>query len=227
MKTKLSAASALFLAVCLPAVTAASLDDVFAKMNAAAPKFSSMMAGVQRVTYTKVLDEKATESGVIRIRRQGKEIQVLMEVSKPDPKWVSFRGKKAQMYLPRLKTLQEYDLGKHGSLIDQFLLIGFGTTGPELQANYNVKLAGEETVAGQKTWKLQLTPKDAALKEKLQSLILWIDDSGSYPVQQQFLEPSGDYYLFTYLDVKLNPGLTEQSLRLIVPPGTKRETVNK
>ena len=28
-----------------------------------------------------------------------------------------------------------------------------------------------------------------------------------YPVQQKFIQPSGDYYLFTYRDVKVNPQL--------------------
>lgn len=107
------------------------------------------------------------------------------------------------------------------------MLVGFGTTGRDLQSAYKVKLAGEEAVQGQKTYKLQLTPTAAGLRDKLQSVQLWINDSGEYPLQQQFVEPSGDYYLFTYSDVKLNPGLTDESLKLKVPKGTKREIVNK
>jgi len=207
--------------------SAASTEDVLAKMTASAPQFTSMSAGVQRVTYTKVLDEKTTETGTIKIRKVGKDLQVLMEVTNPDTKVFAFRGRKAEMYLPKLKTVQEYDLGKHGALVDQFLLLGFGTTGRELQSAYKVKLAGEDTINGQKTYKLQLTPNSSNLREKLQSVSLWIVESGEYPVQQQFIEPSGDYYLITYSDVKLNPGLTDEGLRLKVPKGTKRELVNK
>ena len=35
---------------------------------------------------------------------------------------------------PKLKTVQEIDLGKRTDLIDQFLLVGFGTSGQELQS---------------------------------------------------------------------------------------------
>jgi len=219
--------TALFVTISATCLFSESTDDVLAKMNAAAPKFNSMTAAIQRVTYTKVLDEKTTESGTIKIRKQGKDLQVLMDVSKPDQKIFAFRGRKAEMYLPKLNTVQEYDLGKHGSLVDQFLLVGFGTTGRELQSAYKVKLLGEEAVQGQKTYKLQLTPTGSALRDKLQNVYLWISDSSEYPVQQQFIEPSGNYYLFTYSDVKLNPGLSEDSLRLRVPKGTKREQVNK
>lgn len=215
------------LAASVLSLGAITSDEVLAKMDASSSRFSSMTATMDRVTYTKVLDEKQVESGTVRIRKSGKELQVFMDVTKPAPKLIAFRGRKAEIFLPRLKTVQEYDLGKQGQLVDQFLLIGFGAAGRDLRANYDIRLQGEETVSGQKTYKLQLTPRNARLREKLQHVMLWIDNSGTYPVQQQFLELSGDYYLFTYSDIKLNPGLTEDSLKLKVPKGTKREVLNK
>jgi outer membrane lipoprotein-sorting protein len=104
-------------------------------------------------------------------------------------------------------------------------LVGFGTTGKELKANYAVKYVAEETVGGQRTHKLDLTPTSDEIKDKLRKLELWIADSGAYPVQQKFIQPSGDYYLFTYSGVKLNPQLTEEALRLKLPKGVKRERV--
>jgi len=212
------------LVAALNLASGASLEEVLGKMDGAAPRFSSMTASLSRVTFTKVLDEKTTEAGSIKLRKLGKELQVYIDIVKPDPKIVSFRGRRAEIYLPRLKTVQEYDLGKQGSLIDQFLLVGFGTSGRELKTNYAVKLLGEETVGGQKTWHLQMIPLSGALKQRFRSLELWIDETTIYPVQQQFIDPSGDYYLFTYTDVKVNPALTEDALKMRVPKGTKRET---
>ncbi len=103
--------------------------------------------------------------------------------------------------------MQEFDLGKRTDLMDQFLLVGFGTTGQELKANYSIKYGGEETIAGPEGLKLELTPTVAARREKLQKLELWIDNDEYYPIQQKFIQPSGDYYLFTYRDVKVNPQL--------------------
>jgi outer membrane lipoprotein-sorting protein len=204
----------------------ASLDDVLGQMDQSAPKFTGLAADLTRVTYTKVIDEKQTESGTILLKKQGpRELQVLIDFTKPDAKTVSFRGRKAEMFYPKLNTVQEYDVGKQRGLVDQFLLVGFGTTGKELKANYALKYAGDETVAGQRVHKLELTPSSAQIKEKLQKLELWIADSGAYPVQQKFIQPSGDYYLFTYSGVKLNPPLTDEALRLKLPKGVKRERV--
>jgi outer membrane lipoprotein-sorting protein len=206
--------------------SAATVEDVLQKLDQAAPKFTGMTADLSRTTYTKVLDEKTVETGTMSLRKNPKDIQVLITLVKPDEKIVSFRGRKAEVYFPKLKTVQEWDLGKHGNLIDQFLLVGFGS-GRDLRASYGIKYAGEESVGGQKTHHLELTPTAANVKDKLRRVDLWIADSGAYPVQQRFVQPSGDYYLVTYTDVKLNPALTEEALKLKLPKGVKREHPQK
>jgi outer membrane lipoprotein-sorting protein len=211
----------------LCAGAAPTVDEVLAKMDAAAPKFNGMSASLSRVTYTSVLDEKSTETGKILLRKRGKDLQVRIDFTKPDPKIVAFRNRKAEIFLPKLNTVQEYDLGKQGDLVDQFLLVGFGTSGRDLKSGYEIKSAGEETIGNQKTWKLELTPTNAKVTDKLRRLELWIDQTGIYPVQQKFLEPSGDYYLFTYSEVKLNPDLSDDDLKLKLPKGVKRETPQK
>jgi len=204
----------------------ATADEVLQKLDQTAPKFTGMSANLSRTTYTKVLDEKSVETGVMSLRKTGKDVQVLINLTKPDEKVVSFRGNKAEVYFPKLKSVQEWDLGKHGGLIDQFLLVGFGS-GRDLKGAYTIKYAGEEAVGSQKTHHLELTPTAANVKDKLRRVDLWIDDSGSFPVQQKFLQPSGDYYLVTYSDVRLNPALTEDALKLKLPKGVKREYPQK
>lgn len=213
----------LFAAVALHA--AVSTEDILRQMDQSAAKFTGLSADLTKVTYTKVLDEKTTEAGSMLLKKQGRELQVLIDFTKPDAKTVAFRGQKAEIFYPKLKTVQEYDLGKQRGMVDQFLLLGFGTTGQDLKANYSVKYAGEETVAGQQTHKLELTPTSQQIKEKLRILELWVANSGAYPVQQKFTESSGDYYLFTYSAIKLNPQLTDDALRLKLPKGVKRERV--
>lgn len=207
-------------------MTGTTADDVLAKLDAAAPSFTGMSSNLTRVTYTRVLDEKATESGTIALRKQGGGIQVLIKLDKPDEKLVSFRGRKAEIYYPKLKTVEEWDLGKHSGLIDQFLLVGFGS-GKALKSAYSVKYVGDEAIAGQNTHKLELIPQAADVKDKLRQVDLWIAETGAYPVQQRFVQPSGDYYLVTYSGVKLNPALTDEALRLNLPKGVKRTSPQK
>jgi len=213
----------LCLAASVVAAAEPTLEEVFAKMDASAGKFSSMSADISRDTYTKVLNEKTVESGTIKLRKQAKDLQVRIDFTKPDAKIVAFRGKKAEIFLPKLNTVQEYDLGKQRSLVDQFLLVGFGTTGRDLKSSYAGKLLGEESIAGQKAWRLELTPTNPSVKEKLRRLDLWMDEGGEYPVQQRFVQPSGDYYLVTFSNVKLNPALSDDDVKLKLPKNVKRE----
>ena len=159
-------------------------------------------------------------------RQKPQGLQALITFTKPDPRTVAFSGTKAELYYPKLKTVQEYNLSKYSDILDQFLLVGFGTSGKDLAANYDIKLGEEETVSGVSATRLDLTPKTEARKEKLKLLQLWITDGG-YPVQQKFLQPSGDFTVFTYGDVKLNPPLADDALKLKVPTGTNRETPQK
>jgi len=203
-------------------------DDILNKLDQSAAKFVAMTSNLTRLTYTKVIDDKAVEEGTMALKKLGpRDLQVLIEFTKPDPRIVAFRGSKAEIYYPKLKSVQEYDLGKRTDLLDQFLLVGFGTTGKELKANYDVKYITDETVAGQKAHKLELLPNAKDRREKLQKLELWIAESGAYPVQQKFLQPSGDYYVFTYRDVKVNPQLGDESFKLKLPKGVKREFPQK
>jgi outer membrane lipoprotein-sorting protein len=210
------------------AVSATTAEDVLSKLDQSAAKFSSMTGNITKLSYTKVIDDKSTEEGTIALRKlSARDLQVLIDFKKQDPKTVALRGGKAEIYYPKLKLVQELDLGKRTDLMDQFMLVGFGTTGRELKSNYSVKYVGDETVAGQKASKLELIPNAAERREKLQKLELWIDSDEFYPVQQKFIQPSGDYYLFTYKDVKVNPQVGDEAFKLKLPKGVKREFPQK
>jgi outer membrane lipoprotein-sorting protein len=218
--------SALFLFFALPLFATAgdvSLDEFLARMDKAAPSFTGMSSKISQQKYTAVISDKTTESGTFVMRKAGKIVRAKIDFTKPDPKSVGFAGQKAEIYYPAMKTVQEYDLGKQKGMVEQFLMLGFGTTGKELQTNYSVKLVGPESVSGHKTVHMVLTPKSAAVKEQFTKFEIWMDESGEYAVQQQVYQPSGDYYLITYSDIKVNPALTETAVALSLPKGVKRE----
>ncbi|HET8550645.1 MAG TPA: outer membrane lipoprotein carrier protein LolA [Bryobacteraceae bacterium] len=221
----LTALLAALLPKALPAVT---VQDVLAQMDQSAAGFKGMSANLRSLKHTHVIDDNSEESGSVLLRKTAPHsIQVLVNFTKPDERTVAFGGKRAEIYYPKLKTVQEYNLAQHSALIHQFMALGFGASGRELAASYDVKLAGEETVAGGKAVKLELTPKTAAAREKLKRVELWMAEGGAYPVQQKFLQPSGDYTTFTYTDVKLNPAVGADALKLRLPKGVKRETPQK
>jgi outer membrane lipoprotein-sorting protein len=220
MRTLIGLEVSLFAALFAPPAA----SDILAKMDGAAGKFTSMTSSVSRDSYTKVIDDHSVASGTFALRKSKTgELQMKMDIAKPDRASYAFHGKKAEIFLPKINTVREYDLGKFSDQVDQFLLLGFGATGHDLQAKYDVKLAGEETVAGQQTYHLELTPKSEKMRQSYSRIDLWMAESGEYPVQQKIIEASGNYTLVTYQDVKLNAPLSKDALNLQLPKNVKRE----
>jgi outer membrane lipoprotein-sorting protein len=118
---------------------------------------------------------------------------------------------------------QDYDVGKNSNVLNQFLLLGFGSSGKELAQSYEISAAGTENVAGVEATKLLLLPKSEGVKQRLSKIEMWIPANAAYPIQQQFYEPSGNYEKVTYSNVKLNPSM-KGNLELKLPSGVKRRS---
>jgi outer membrane lipoprotein-sorting protein len=216
-------ASSLFASAAAP-----SLETVLAKMDDAAVAFKGMSAGIKRVTHTAVLNDSAEETGTVTMLRVSpRDVRMLIEFTAPDPKSIAFQDRKAQIYYPKLQQVEIYDLGKYSKLIDQFLLLGFGTSGRDLAKNYNLKIAGEESVGPYQTVKLELVPKAEEARKQLNKVELWLHHEAGYPVQQKFYQPGGDYIFITYSDVKLNPVLSPATVTLQLPKNVKKVTPQK
>jgi outer membrane lipoprotein-sorting protein len=218
----------LFSLLVVPARAAdASLDQVLAAMDKTAASFSDMSAKLTRVDYTAVINDTSKESGVVRMKRVGpRDIRMRIDFSEPDPRTIVFEKAAAQIYYPKIRTVQVYDLGKQRSLVDQFLLLGFGSSGKELSRNYTLKVTGEERISGQPATRLELVPKAASVLEYIKKAELWISAAG-YPLQQRFDRPSGDYTLITYSDVQINTGAPDSAFKLNLPKGVKTEYPQK
>ncbi len=208
------------------ALHAETLNEVLARMDAAGPSFRAVKAHIRKVSFTAVINDETVETGVMSMARSGsksQDIRMRIEFSQPDARSVAFEGNKGEIYYPKINTVHEYDLGKHRSLVEQFLLLGFGSTGKELAKDYTIRLIGGDEVAGAKTSHLELTPKSAKTRERLVKVELWIAAQGGHPVQQKFYWPSEDTTTITYTDIELNPKLDDSDLALNLPPGVKRE----
>ena len=212
------------MAVLGSAAAAQNLAAVLARMDAAGPQFRSMTARMERLTHVAVIDDKSTETATIRVlRSKGKDIRVALDFTKPEHKQVAINERKVEIYYPNANRVEEWDLGKYKSIVDQFVLLGFGTSGKELQKAYNSKFLKEDSVAGQKCSRIALDPKDSKVKQHYTKFELCIADPGGYPVLQKLIEPSGNYTSITYSDIKLNSDLRPESVSLNMPPGVKRE----
>jgi len=206
---------------------ASDLDAVLNRIDKAGAAFHSFEAHLRRVTFTAVINDEAVDSGTIYLKRpHARDLHLLINFDEPDAKSFAFQGHKVEIYYPKIKTVQEIDVGKSRALVEQFLLVGFGTSRADLESSYTIRLIGPETVAGQKTEHLELIPKSKEVLQHLSKFELWISDNG-YPVQQKFDLKAGDYQLATYTDAQINPDLPDADLKLQLPKNVKREYPQK
>jgi outer membrane lipoprotein-sorting protein len=204
-----------------------SLETVLERMDRAASSFKALSADIKSVQHTAVINDDNTDIGRILMKRSKHDMRMLVELKQPDPKSIAVQGHKVEIFYPKRNAVEEYDIGQRRELLDQFMLVGFGTSGKELSAAYNMNVLAGDTVAGQATTHLELVPKSPEVLKNLKKLELWIPESEGYPIQQKFYLAGGDYKLVTYTNVKVNPPLTDGDLKLKAPKNAKRVSPQK
>jgi outer membrane lipoprotein-sorting protein len=189
-------------------------DAVLAKMNQTAASFKTAQGNFEFETYQKIVDEKDRQQGRIYFRRNEKSVDAAFNIVGRSPKQVVYKDGKVRIYEPNINQITEREVGKNKADVEAFLSLGFGARGDDLRRDYDVTLAGWETVEGVKTAKLELVPKAETMRHTYNKIILWIDPEQDVLLRQQFFEPSGDYRLAQYSNMKRNGNLSDEVFRL-------------
>jgi outer membrane lipoprotein-sorting protein len=214
------------LQICLAVMLAASprpaltAEGVLAMMGKSAQDFHSLSANVEHIKYTDVVKDTSTETGRFYVRRDEK---MRIEILKPDQRTILRTGDQLYIYTPKINRVEEYDLGKNRELVDQYVLLGFGTKPENMRKSYQVAVKGEEDLDQKKTVVLELTPKSEAVARQISKIQMWIDQTSWLPIQQKFFEAgSGDYFLFHYTNLMKNLKLGDIKFKPDWPKGTQK-----
>jgi outer membrane lipoprotein-sorting protein len=193
--------------------------SVLRRLDAEAKDFHSLSADVERTKVTVVVNDRSTETGTILVRGD----KMRLDMKAPDARTILRTGDAVYVYTPGLKRVEEYDLGKNRAVADQFLKLGFGTSGKELEKSYLVTLQGEAAIDDRKTVELELTPKSSEVRNEFSKIQIWFDESTWLPVQQQWYETgSGDYEIVHYSKIVKNPGIPDTQFKPRWPAGTQQ-----
>jgi outer membrane lipoprotein-sorting protein len=188
-----------------------TLDTLLKQLDSEAKSFRSLSANIEKTKVTVIVNDRSTESGIIYVRKDDK---MLIEFDKPDALTLLRDGDKLFIYKPRAKRVEEYDLGKHRSQVDQFMLLGFGSSGGDLKKDFLPTLLGEQVLDKKKVLLLELTPKDEKVRNYFAKIHLWIDQATWLPVQQKFFETgSGDYFEMKYTNLQRNPRIPDRQFK--------------
>ena len=193
----------------------ASLESVLTQMDTASEKFRSAEADFVWDQYQKVVNDTDTQKGKVYYRRTGKgETQMSANIQAPEQKYLIFADGKIRLYQPKIEQVNEYDAGKNREQFQSFLVLGFGGRGHVLQQQFDVTFDGNEDVDGVKTAKLSLSPKAPNVKNMFNQIVVWIDPARGISLKQQFFEPSGDYRIAHYTNIKLNGKVPDDVFKL-------------
>lgn len=198
-----------------PSGSQQELKSVLAEMNKQSATFKSAQADFEWDQYQKVVEEHDIQKGQIYFRRAANgRTDAAVKVVSPEPKQVIFKDGKLDLYQPKIDQVTEYSAGNNRAEVESFMSLGFGGSGDELVKNFDVKFAGWETVDAVKTAKLDLIPKSEKMKASVNRVLLWIDPERNVSLRQQFFEPSGDYRLTHYSNIRMNSRISDDVFRL-------------
>jgi outer membrane lipoprotein-sorting protein len=201
-----------------------SLAGFLSRLDETAPKFSAATANLTWLDHQAVIEIDEKQSGTLVIKRTsaGKE-QFVARFTQPNEYAVALREHIVERYTPRNDLIQEYEISNYRELAQTFMLLGFGMTGRQLAASFDITGFRSESIAGQKATHLDLRPKAPAVRKQISRIELWISDELGCAIQQKFYYPDASYRLVTFTNLKLNPKLDAGALQF--PRSAKRERV--
>lgn len=204
-----------------PPANSGNLESVLNAMDRAAAGFKTAQADFVWDQYTKVVNEHDLQKGTIYYRRFGDDVEMAADITDPAKKYVLFKSGKVDVYQPEIEQVTEYNAGKNKAEFESFLVLGFGGRGHDLPKSFGVQYDGSENVQGVQAAKLVLTPKSPKVRNMFQQIILWIDPARGISVQQQFIDPDGNYRLAKYTNVQMNRNIPDSVFKLKTTGKTK------
>lgn len=205
-----------------PAAAPTTLGQVLAALDQAAPGIRSVSAAAQVDDYTALVQDTATSQGKLYFQHDGQGPMYVLDLTTPQAaaRKLVYRKQTAYVYTPSAKQVMVYGLAEQQPMVNQFLLLGMGASGAELEKSFQVELQAPATLDGHAAVHLRLTPRDAKLSGKLTHLDLWYDPHTWIAVEQQMWQPGGDYHRLTLTQVKLNARLSGKLFSTDFPGAT-------
>jgi outer membrane lipoprotein-sorting protein len=215
-------------AALVPLTAAAQSCDtakVLAQMDTASARFKSAQADFQWDQLQAVVQEHDIQSGTIYFDRHSSATVMAAHITQENgqnaPKTVTYRGGEVELYQPMLNQETILQAGNNRAQAESFLTLGFGGSGKDLKANWDVSCQAMETVGGAQTAKLALKPKSQSVANMFSQVTIWVDPARAISLKQVFDEPSGDSRTATYSNIRYNSPINPDVVEIHVAPGTQ------
>ena len=149
-------------------------------MDQASLTFKGLTADIRKVSHTDVVNIDEVDSGTILVKRvKPHDTRIRIDLTNPREQMVTIGGGKVQVFYPQTNEAQEVDLGKNRGVVDQFMLLGFGSNSAELKNAYLVTFGGVDSVNGRKGHADRAgAERPRRFWRSVKKCELWISDKG-------------------------------------------------
>jgi outer membrane lipoprotein-sorting protein len=225
IKISFSIVTALLTLMAIPALAqSGDLQKVLSQMDAASQKFQSAQADFNWDQLTAVVQSHEITSGTIAFRRADGSTEMIAHVKtdngQPAPKDILYKSGELTYYQPMVKQQTIFSAGANRQQYEGFLTLGFGGSGKDLAANWNINFQGMEAVDGVQAAKLDLTPKQTSENQMFTHITIWVDPARAISLKQIFFQESGDTRTATYSNIQMNQ-VPASAFAIKTAPGTQ------
>lgn len=204
----LLASAAILFALPPSRLSAQDLKTVLARLDTAAADFHTVSADFQFDSIvTDPIPDKTVQKGTVYYSRRGSDFQIGAHINeengKPVPKVYTY----AKGVFRLCEKLPDQVTTYKNDKLSEYLLLGFGASGKELQKVWNITYAGQEKINGVNTDKLELIAKDPAARKNLPKVTVWMDTPHAVSLKQIFDQGEGQSRVSLYSNFKFNQPL--------------------
>jgi outer membrane lipoprotein-sorting protein len=222
---------ALLAVAAMPAHAATGdLEKVLRQMDAASAQFKSAQADFRWDQYTMVVQSTDRQEGTVYFKRisAGKTTEMAAQIRKlngrDDPKTVVYDGKQLQLFQPKINQITYFSPGSNRDQYESFLTLGFGGSGRDLQASWDITFAGYETMKdgaqSVQVAHLDLVSKQASVRNMFSKISIWVDPVRGVSLKQVFTEPGGDSRTAWYSAIRINTQMDANVFTIKAPGAT-------
>jgi outer membrane lipoprotein-sorting protein len=185
-------------------------DVILRQLDAAAARFHNTTADFQFDTVqTDPIPDTTTQKGTAYYERVGKAFRMAAHIreedGKPAPKIYAYADGTVRLFeqnVNQVTTLSKL------SQYESWFMLGFGASGKDLEEKWEIKDLGSDTLVDGttsfKTEKLELVPKDPAVRKNIPKVQIWLDMDLAISRKQVIYEGSGQYRVCVYYNVRAN-----------------------
>lgn len=193
------------------------VSSVFNRLERNKRDLKSLRANVIIQKVDPRFGEEMSYGSVHYVPGQGREANVLLEITRPRQEILAVKAGKYVLYKPKMKMAYTGSSKKVPSSNGSLLSFVFNSSSAQLKTNFVSEPGGEGMIEGAHVILLKLTPKSGA---DFKFAEIWVDDSGM-PVQTRVTERNGDTTLVRLTGIQKNVQVPDSTFDLKLPSGTK------